>query len=154
MSGYRAAILETHDKPVELCTPWNRQGYAIDDYIHWLVGNAPSSSLYRIWEELGATRGRRFINNDIFLHIENVHGRNSISTSDLDRLKQHILEIASESEDSVARFINSVRDFVQVDASADEVSEPRVDADQTGVSFAKTSEKMGQKVDGRILHFD
>jgi len=54
MNGYRTRIFEMQNMPGGLCTSWQRQGYTIDGCLAWLVGSAPGSSFYRIWEELGA----------------------------------------------------------------------------------------------------
>ena len=44
MNGYRTQIYELHTLPGGLCTSWKREGYTIDNSIHWLVGSSPSDS--------------------------------------------------------------------------------------------------------------
>jgi len=125
MSNYRTSVFEMHDAPGGLCTSWHRKGYTIDGCLHWLVGTAPSSGLYRMWEELGAIQGRCFINHEEFVRIEGIHGKTFRQYSDLDRLKQQMLEIAPEDKEPVVRFIGSVRDFVRAGTPVGEVPECR-----------------------------
>ena len=80
MNGYRTTIFEMHDKPGGLCTAWERKGYTIDGCLHWLVGSAPGTSLYNIWQELGALRGQQVIDMDRFYRIESADGKPSTCT--------------------------------------------------------------------------
>jgi len=141
MSNYRTSVFEMHDAPGGLCTSWHRKGYTIDGCLHWLVGTAPSSGLYRMWEELGAIQGRCFINHEEFVRIEGLHGKTFRQYSDLDRLKQQMLEIAPEDKEPVERFIGSVRDFVLAGTPVGEVPECREPAYETEDPFTLLQEK-------------
>lgn len=130
MSDFRTSIFEMHNAPGGLCTSWHRKGYTIDGCLHWLVGTAPSSGLYRMWEELGAIQGRRFINAEEFVRIEGVRGKTFRQYNDLDRLEQHMLEIAPEDKEPIERFIGSVRDFARVETPVVEGPEFREAANE------------------------
>ena len=69
MNGYRAHVVEMHDKSGGLCTVWSRQRYTIDGRIHWLTGSAPGDSLYQVWEEFGAVRGRLMFDHGLFVRV-------------------------------------------------------------------------------------
>ena len=43
LKGYRVSILEKHSIMGGNLTGWNRQGYHIDNCIHWLTGTNPKS---------------------------------------------------------------------------------------------------------------
>lgn len=58
MHGYKAAIFEAHNQPGGVCTSWRRKGYTFDGCIHHLAGCNDGSAIGRIWEDLGALRGR------------------------------------------------------------------------------------------------
>ena len=111
MNGYRTQIFELHDKPGGLCTSWKRKGYTFDGCLHWLVGSSRASSLYSIWEELGAVQGRRMINHDEFMRIEGSNGKVFIIYTDIDRLEQHMLEIAPQDINTVKDFIKDIHTF-------------------------------------------
>jgi phytoene dehydrogenase-like protein len=68
MNGYQTRIFELHDKPGGLCTSWKRKGYTFDGCIEWLTGTTPGTAVNRIWHELGAAQGRKFIHLERSLH--------------------------------------------------------------------------------------
>ncbi len=54
MAGHETVICEQHSVAGGSLTHWKRQGYHIDNCIHWLTGTNPESSLYKMWCDLGA----------------------------------------------------------------------------------------------------
>ena len=95
MNGYKATIVEMHDKPGGLLTAWKRKGYPIDGCIHWLVGSQ-KLGFNRMWQELGMVQGREFVNADEFHRVEWPDGRTFVLYCDPDRLQQHITELSPE----------------------------------------------------------
>ena len=69
MNGYRSQIFEMHSIPCGLCTAWTRKGYTFDGCIHHLAGASPRSSLYRLWEELGAVQDRPMVYHDYLVQV-------------------------------------------------------------------------------------
>ena len=109
MNGFRARIFEMHVIPGGLCTSWKRRGYCINGCIQWLVGSSPKSNFYQIWEELGAVQGRDFIYPEVYAQYEGVEGKTFTAYSDIDRLEQHMKEIAPEDNAVLNDFIKMVR---------------------------------------------
>jgi phytoene desaturase len=93
-NGYEAEIFEMHSLPGGLCTAWDRNGYTFDGCIHWLVGTKPGSQFNRLWREVGALDGVDIINHDIFMSVEDGRGKAVHIYSDLDRLEEHLIEMA------------------------------------------------------------
>ncbi len=52
--GYESEIFERHSIIGGECTGWSRNGFHIDNCIHWLTGTNPSTALYQLWEDIGA----------------------------------------------------------------------------------------------------
>jgi phytoene dehydrogenase-like protein len=109
MNGYRTRIFELHDKPGGLCTSWTRQGYTFDGCIHWLMGSRPGSPFNRVWAELGAVQGRRFVNHEEFVRVEGADGKALIIYTDLGRLERHMKELAPADARVIAEFIAAAR---------------------------------------------
>ena len=109
MNGYSTRIFEMHNIPGGLCTSWQRKGYTIDGCLHWLVGSAPESSFYKIWEELGAVQKADIVNHEEFMRVEGDDGRIFILYTDIDRLEKHMIEIAPEDRDVIKEFIKGIR---------------------------------------------
>ena len=109
MNGYRAAIFEMHNKPGGLCTAWERKGYNIDACLHWLTGSAPSSNYYRLWEEIGAVKGKDIIDMEQFYRVESVDGKVFTMYTNLDRLEVHMREISPEDTIAIKELIGVMR---------------------------------------------
>jgi phytoene dehydrogenase-like protein len=123
MNGYKSKIFEMHDKPGGLCTSWKRKEYTIDGCLHWLVGSSPGNSFYRIWQELGAVQGRRMIEHDEFIHIEGEKGKVFIVYTDVDKLEQHMKELAPQDKKVIEKFTSAVRACAKVDLPIDKAPE-------------------------------
>jgi len=109
MNSYRTRIFEMDTRPGGLCTAWKRKGYTIDGCIHWLVGSRPGTAFYRFWEELGAVQGRPMIDHEEYMRVEGKGGKVFIVYTDINRLEQHMKELAPEDKDVTEEFIEGVR---------------------------------------------
>ena len=123
MNGYRTRIFEMHDNPGGVCTSWKRGGYTIDGCLHWLVGSAPGVGFYRIWEELGAVQGQHMINHEEFLRVEGQGGKVFIVYCDLDRLEQHMKELAPQDSPVIEELIRAARTCTKYDLPVDKAPE-------------------------------
>jgi phytoene dehydrogenase-like protein len=115
MNGYKTMLFEMHDNPGGLCTAWKRDGYMIDGCVHWLVGSNPGTALYQLWEELGAVQECKFFYADQYNRYEAKDGRIFTLYADIDRLEQHMLEIAPEDKKVIHEFCKAARGFVKLD---------------------------------------
>ena len=123
MNGYRTSIFELHDKPGGVCTAWKRKGYTIDGCLHWLVGTNPANNFYHIWEELGALPGPTIVDHDRFQSVEGKGGKVFTVYSDIDRLEQHMKELAPEDKKVIEEFIKSARDCRRMEMPVDKAPE-------------------------------
>jgi phytoene dehydrogenase-like protein len=119
MNGYCTSIFELHDKPGGVCTAWKRKGYTIDGCIHWLVGTNPTSDFYHIWEELGALPGQTIVDHDYFLIIEGEGGKTFNVYADIDRLEQHMKELAPEDKGVIEELIQGARKCARMSMPVD-----------------------------------
>ena len=53
-AGIPTEIYEKNQIPGGQCTGWKREGYFIDNCIHWLTGTREGSGLHELWKEVGA----------------------------------------------------------------------------------------------------
>lgn len=117
MNGYDSVIFEMHDKPGGLCTSWKRKGFTIDGCIHHLAGSGPNSEIHQIWRELGAADTQDFIFYDEIVQVE-ADGLALTVYSDIDRLEQHMKEIAPEDSETIEEYIAAARAFTSIDLLA------------------------------------
>ncbi len=96
MNGYDTEIFEMHTVAGGVCAGWVRKGYTFDGCLHWLTGSAPTSPLYRVWQELGALNGKTVTNHEAFCHVVTSSGRRLIQWGNLDRLFEELEAIGPE----------------------------------------------------------
>ncbi|HMN62812.1 MAG TPA: NAD(P)/FAD-dependent oxidoreductase, partial [Anaerolinea sp.] len=115
MNGYDVEIHEAHSLPGGLCTGWKRQGYFIDGCIHWLTSSSPESKLYRVWEELGTVQDRPMFNHEIFSSYTARDGRTLHFYTDVDRLEQHMKDLAPADNKAIDDFCGTIRRLTNFD---------------------------------------
>src|SRR5512136_2433380 len=94
MNGFHTQIFEMHNLPGGQCTAWKRNRFVFDGCIHHLAGCKPGSSLYSMWQELGILPNQPIIFPEHICRVEDEKGKCFNVYTDLDRLKQHMLELS------------------------------------------------------------
>jgi phytoene dehydrogenase-like protein len=118
MNGYRATILEMHSVPGGLCTSWHRHGYTFDGCIHNLAGSAPESIFHGMWRELGVVPTLRMHAYEELVRVERPHGDPGEPLTvytNLDRLEQHLKELAPADTAVIDELIGAARQCVGFD---------------------------------------
>jgi phytoene dehydrogenase-like protein len=123
MNGYKTRIFEMGDKPGGLCTAWQRKGYTIDGCLHWLVGSAPGSDFYNIWQELGIVRGQQIYDPDRFFRFESRDGKVFDLFTDVKKLEQHMLQIAPEDAAQIKETVFAIRRFGKLNMPVEKAPE-------------------------------
>ncbi|HOL17384.1 MAG TPA: NAD(P)/FAD-dependent oxidoreductase, partial [Bacillota bacterium] len=113
-NGYEVEIFEKENRPGGLCTAWERNGYTFDGCIHWLVGTGPGSQFNRLWREVGALQGSEIYDHEVFLRLEGEQGRCVNIYSDLERLKNHLLELSPEDAPVIEEITGAALAFSRV----------------------------------------
>jgi len=114
MNDYRTQIFEMdRSKPGGLCTTWKRKGYKIDGCIEFWQGSGPGTNFYRFWEELGAVQGRTIIHHEEWSRVEGAGGKVLILYTDIDRLEQHMKELAPDDTDVIGELCEAMRTSVR-----------------------------------------
>ena len=106
MNGYATRIFELHDKPGGMCTAWKRKGYTFDGCIEWTIGSKAGSDVNRIFAELGAAQGRRFIHHEVCHRIEGSDGRTLTVYTNIDQLERHMKELSPADSAAIEELCN------------------------------------------------
>jgi phytoene dehydrogenase-like protein len=123
MNGYHTSIFEMHNMAGGVCTGWKRKKYTIDGAMNTLMGTKPGSSFYRFWEELGATQKWQVHNHDQYILLEDEDGNIFTMYSDIDRLEQHMIEIAPEDAGVIREICKAARDSKRISMPLDKPQE-------------------------------
>ncbi len=123
MNDFDTEIFEMHTLPGGLCTAWKRKGFTFDGCIHWLTGSGPGDSFYKLWQELGAIEGRKFVDHDVFQSFTNGEGRTFNLYTNADRLEAHMLEISPSDHELILTFCAWIRKFTRFGMPMDKAFE-------------------------------
>ncbi len=110
--GYNVTIAEQHNIAGGNLTGWNRNGFHIDNCIHWLTGTNPNSGLYKMWEELGALGdGIKVVKNEALYKYEK--DGNSVSLwRSVDKTAKEMMALSPEDTRRIKKFRRYVKNIM------------------------------------------
>ncbi len=109
MEGHCVSVCERHRIAGGNLTAWEREGYHIDNCIHWLTGTNPVTETYRMWESLGVLgEGIEVIRNESLYTCER-NGERLTLWRDLDRVEQEMTALSPVDETTIRSFFKTVR---------------------------------------------
>jgi phytoene dehydrogenase-like protein len=112
LNGYQSRIYEMHNLPGGLMTAWKRKGYVIDGCIHWLTGSSMAyPEYYGMWEDIGLIQNRQIFDPEVFMRWEAKDGKVLCMYTDINRLEQHLLELAPEDRGVILDMCKAMRAF-------------------------------------------
>lgn len=105
-AGLETVIYEKNAVPGGECTGWKREGFTIDNCIHWLTGTKPGSGLYDLWREVGALEdGISLRKKEMFFSSE-LNGERITFWRDIERTRKELLELSPEDEKEINKLID------------------------------------------------
>jgi phytoene dehydrogenase-like protein len=123
LNHYRTKIFEQDTRPGGLNTSWERGPFTINGGLAFLMGSGPGVGFYRIWEELGVVPKMRMIEYEHLLIVEGKEGQKFFMYNDLDRLEEHMKELAPEDKGLIEDFIGGARILTRFDMPIDKAPE-------------------------------
>lgn len=107
-AGFQTEIYEKNALPGGQCTGWKREGYFIDNCIHWLTGTRPGSALHELWKEIGALGdGVELYKKEMFFSSE-YGGETLTFWRDKERTRREMLALSPEDEKEINKLIDHV----------------------------------------------
>ncbi|MBR6983623.1 MAG: NAD(P)/FAD-dependent oxidoreductase [Ruminococcus sp.] len=108
-AGYKAEIYEKYHVAGGECMGWNRKGCHIDNCIHWLTGTDSSTSVWQVWNTMGAIdENTPYADTDKF-YSSRLNGQEATLWKDLDRTERDLIALSPEDETEIRKFIQHVR---------------------------------------------
>lgn len=107
--GYESEIFESHTTAGGECTGWDRKGFHIDNCIHWLTGTDKNTSLYQLWEDIGALgEGVELIKFDKF-YTSRIDGKILSLFRDKELTRKQLIKISPKDSKNINEFIDAVK---------------------------------------------
>ena len=108
--GHQATVFERHFRAGGNLTGWDRQGFHIDNCIHWLTGTNPVTAFYRMWEKLGALgEGIGVHQHQTLYTYEHADGTQLSLDQDLHVLERDMQAISPADKKEIQGFAHAVR---------------------------------------------
>lgn len=107
-AGFDTEIYEKNALPGGQCTGWKREGYFIDNCIHWLTGTRPGSALHELWKEIGALGGGVELHEKEMFFSSKLNGQTLTFWRDKERTRKEMLDLSPEDEKEINKLINYV----------------------------------------------
>lgn len=124
--GFNSTLLERHLITGGECTGWDRQGYHIDNCIHWMVGTLPGTETYQLWEELGALGPDiPMVSHDAFLRFDSQDGQCFHVWNDLDRMEDEMKALSPKDSKRIHQFVDDIRRYTVIESITTRPSEQR-----------------------------
>lgn len=108
-NGYEAEIYEKNPMLGGECTGWERQGYHIDNCIHWLTDAERDSELNKVWRNVGAVGDGVKLYREEYFYKSELDGVTLHLWSDLEKARAEFLAVAPEDTEEINKFFDSVR---------------------------------------------
>ena len=107
-AGFDTEIYEKNALPGGQCTGWKREGYFIDNCIHWLTGTRPGSALHELWKEIGALgEGVEVYEKEMFFSSK-LDGQILTLWRDKERTRKEMLELSPEDKKEINKLMEYV----------------------------------------------
>lgn len=149
-AGFEAEIYEKHSIVGGECTGWDREGYHVDNCIHWLIGTKEGSSLHNIWKDVGALENDLEIIQADKMYTSELNGEKITLWKDLERTEKELIDLSPEDEMEIKKLMKYVRIGEHAKIPADKPSEmmSAIDYIKLGSSMKDTM-KLFKELEGK-----
>ena len=108
-SGYSVTIYEKNKLPGGECTGWDRQGYHIDNCIHFLIGCKENDRMYEMWKNLNVLTDELKLYREPYFYCMEDGDVKLHLWRNLERTRNEFLELAPEDSKELNQFFDCVK---------------------------------------------
>ena len=119
MNGYSSQIFEMDVHPGGLATSWKRGPYVFEAGPRVVSGTSGTSKAHQLWEELGILDQRGVYYYDELACYEGSDGRRFHMYADINRLRDHMLELSPKDREPIEELISALRAFTRMELPVD-----------------------------------
>lgn len=105
-AGWEVALYEKNALVGGECTGWDRQGFHIDNCVHWIMGMRPGTALYEVWRENGAVSdGVELLRSD-HMYTSELGGERVTLWADEARTRRELHALSPEDGDAIDELLD------------------------------------------------
>lgn len=109
LCGHETVICEKSSETGGNLTGWDRNGYHIDNCIHWLTGTNPASDIYKTWETLGALGNGEIVKHNTLYTYEHDDGTSLSLKRNLEDMRTDMLKLSPDDEKEINQLCEAVK---------------------------------------------
>ena len=117
-ANYDVEIYEKNHIVGGECTGWDRQGYYIDNCLHWMMGTNRGTDLYNIWKTVAAVGDDIEIFKSDIMYTSTLNGESLSLYRDLEKTRQEMIKLSKEDENEINELIKDVKIAMDVEIPA------------------------------------
>lgn len=107
--GFDTELYEEHTIIGGECTGWDREGYHIDNCIHWMMGTDGNTELNKLWQTVGAIGEGIGIKRANHMYTSELNGERLTLWQDIDRTEREMITISPEDEVEIRKLMIDCR---------------------------------------------
>ncbi len=107
-AGFKTEIFEKNSIVGGLCTGWKRDGFVIDNCIHWLTGTKEGTGLNDLWKELGVLGDGVEVHKKEMFFSSKLNGETLTFWRDKEKTRQEMLALSPEDEKEINKLFEYV----------------------------------------------
>lgn len=122
-AGFEAEIYEKHKIVGGECTGWDRNGYYIDNCIHWMMGTVEGTGLHKIWKETGAIADDTEILRSDHMYTSELNGESITLWGDMKRTERELIALSPEDEAEIRSLMHYAKLSENIEIPSEKPSE-------------------------------
>ncbi len=114
LKGYKVVIYEKNNFVGGCATGWNKEGYYIDNCMHWLTGTNQFTKNFKLWKKIGAIDETSNLHQCDYFY-KSIHNDESISLyTNTEKLRLDMLSLSKEDSKEINKFIDAVNCMIKI----------------------------------------
>ncbi|MDE6846401.1 MAG: NAD(P)/FAD-dependent oxidoreductase [Lachnospiraceae bacterium] len=108
-AGFQTEIYEKHTIAGGQCTGWKREGFFIDNCVHWLTGTREGSGLNRLWKDAGVLGEDVLLYKKEKFYSAELNGDKLTFWRDKERTRKELLALSPDDAEEINQLMDAVK---------------------------------------------
>lgn len=122
--GYTVKIFEKNATPGGCCNGWERNGYYIDNCMHWLTGTNQHTKLFKLWKYLGAMDETSNLFQEEYFYKSTLNEESIFLYSNINKVKESMIKLSPNDLEEITLFTNTVKKIIKTNQDLSLIEKP------------------------------
>ena len=114
LKGYKVVIYEKNNFVGGCATGWNKNGYYIDNCMHWLTGTNQFTKNFKLWKRIGALDETSNLHQCSYFYKSTYDNKEIALYTDTEKLRLDMLTLSKEDSKEINKFIDAINVMIKV----------------------------------------